>query len=111
MATLAHVPVSKYNSFPSAPHAWRRIAKCIAMYGGEFNNELYQQLLAQQQCVPAVAALQSQGVVLSAATCNHWAFELCGSFEVTHPRYTPPKGSELPQATVLYNALMELFDE
>jgi hypothetical protein len=95
--------------FPSAQHAWVRIARAIAVYGGEFDRGFYKVLLAQQHCVPAIAALQADGVQFKRNDCFKWGYEICGSFEITHPRYMPPKGSELPAAQELYDTMVHLF--
>jgi hypothetical protein len=98
-------------NYPSPEHTWKRIARAISVYGGEFDNNFYQKLIAQNQCPAAVAELQSQGVQFKADDCFHWGLELCGAFEITHPRYTRPKGSDAQAADILYGALLALFNE
>lgn len=97
-------------TFPSPTHTWRRMARCMATYGGTADTALYAQLMQHTpKCSAAIATLQQQGVVFSARACQHWAVELCGSFEVTHPRYKSPLGADLPAATVLYDTVFNLL--
>lgn len=107
MCNYSNVPVSKHNSFPSASKAWQRISWFAASYGGALDQQFYKIMLAQEQCHDAIAELQAAGVQFTAGNCYHWAVELCGSFDVTHPQYQPPAGSELPAANVLYTAVYQ----
>lgn len=111
MCNYSSVPVSKHNTFPSASKAWQRIAFFAATYGGGQDLPFYNKLLVKQECIEAIAQLQAAGVQFTGRQCFHWAVELCGSFEVTHSQYKVPKGSELPPATILYNAVNNLFEE
>lgn len=94
---------------PTAKHAWTRIARWVAVYGGEFDHDFYKTLLSQEQCVPAIAELQAMGNVFTMGHCSLWAVEICGSFEVTHPRYVPPTNYDTAPADVLYKTMMDLF--
>ena len=109
MCNYSSVPVSKHNSFPSASRAWQRIAFFAASYGGELDHAFYQQLLAHNDCVQAIAQLQAAGYKFHYRNCRHWAIDCCGAFEVTHPQYVRPAGSSCPQATVLYATFNKLF--
>lgn len=93
----------------SPEHTWVRISRAIASYGGEWNDTLYKLLLAETPaCARAIASLHKAGI--NDLRPYHWCFELCGSFEVTHPNYRPPEGVELDSALVLYTTLCRLFD-
>lgn len=91
-------------------HVWRRISRCIAAYGGEFDKGMYEQL--RYWSMPAsisIAAMQEDGIEFPASACRHWALELCGAFEVTHRKYQPPKGADHPTAFRLYHILTHIF--
>lgn len=100
--SYSNQPVSVHNSFPSAPRAWARICFYIASYGGELDLPFYNSLVSSVVAQRAVAKLQQQGIQFTSRKCFHWAVELCGAFEVTHPQYKAPAGSELPAANALY---------
>lgn len=109
--SLNNIPFSKHNTFPSATKAWQRIAWFAATYGGELDRHFYNALMAQEQCPDAIAELQAVGVQFTYRNCRHWAIDCCGAFEVTHPKYSPPAGYDLPAANVLYLTFQQLFAE
>lgn len=92
-------------SYLSPTHSWGRICKCIAVYPGEFDHQLYQRLANQPACIQAVAQLMQTGVVFNRLTAWRWCFELCGSFEVTAPSYKPPVGSRSTCSSILFSTV------
>lgn len=94
----------------TASHVWTRICRVASTYGGgvgSFDPDYYKRLKALPGCVDAIQKLMDAGVPFKKANCVHWMLDLWGTFEVTHPKYEPPEGSEREEAIPLYEAVYE----